>query len=141
MEKVVTYYNYPSRYYYHNHFYYPYYYPYYRFYTWYGWNSPPFWHENATSVTKTYVKGTITVNVYDRVRKALIWTGSAEGDIYDPAYVDYDVHPAIDRIMSRFPGKAKPKDNGKLPDRDRVVRAYDNGFQRDGVTALDARGQ
>ena len=127
-ERIVTYHAYPERYYYfHNHFYYPYYYPYYRSYTWYGWNHRPFWHDDVTSVTRTYVKGTITINIYDRAQKKLIWTGSAEGNIYDPAYVNYDVHPAIDRIMSRFPGRVKPKTNGKVTDRDRIVRA--NGVQ------------
>lgn len=54
--------------------------PYYRFYTWYGWSHPPFWHEQTTTFAKTYVKGTITINLYDRRAKRLVWTGSAEGE-------------------------------------------------------------
>lgn len=106
-EKIVTYSSRPyPPYYFHSPYYFPYYYPYYRYYTWYGWGYyPPGWDERLTTYNRYFVRGTITVNVYDRQLQRLIWTGSAEGDIYDPSYIRYDVHPAIDRIMRRFPVK------------------------------------
>ena len=116
-EKVVTYRTHTYMgYYYHNPYYFPYYYPYYRFYTWYGWSYPPFWDDQTTTYTKSYIKGTITINMFDRREKKLVWTGSAEGDIYDPSYIHFNVHPAIDRIMNNFPVKPvkKEKRNGEL---------------------------
>lgn len=102
-EKVVTYQSYPG-YYYYSPYYFPYYYPYYQLYTWYG-PYPPLWN-SGTVYTKTYVKGTITINAFDRKTQKLVWSGSAEGDIYDPSYIKYAVHPAIDRILKRFPIKS-----------------------------------
>lgn len=120
-EKVVTYQSYPG-YYYYSPFYFPYYYPYYRYYTWYG-PYPPFW-DNSTTYTRTYVAGTITIDVFDRRLKRLVWSGSAEGDIYDPAYTKYSVHPAIDRILRRFPIRSahKPKHTEDLKIKPPVVR-------------------
>jgi hypothetical protein len=129
-EKVVTYHTHAyGGYYYYSPFYFPYYYPYYRYYTWYG-TYPPFWDDQITTYTKTYVKGTITINMFDRKEKKLVWTGSAEGDIYDPVYIHFNVHPAIDRIMKEFP--IKPKAKGKRNDEWRpVVRRNDpNGNSR-----------
>jgi hypothetical protein len=125
-EQIITYYTHRYMgYYYYSPFYFPYYYPYPHFYTWHAWSHPPFWYHEATTYTKTFAKGTITINMYDRRLKKLIWTGSAEGDIYDPSYIHFDVHPAIDGIVKEFPlkhiimvekrgGEAKPK-NGIVP--------------------------
>ena len=116
-ERIVTYHQYPG-YYYYNPYYFPFYYPHPRFYTWYGrsWHGfayAPFWHDQITTTqTKTFIKGTITINVYDRKLRKLVWTGSAEGDIYDPAYIQHAVHPAIERIMNRFPVKPVPRQKG-----------------------------
>jgi hypothetical protein len=124
-ERIVTYHSYPyNGYYFYNPYYFPYYYPHYRYYTWYGWG-PPYFDDHSTTITKTYVKGTITLNMYDRKLKKLVWTGSAEGDIYDPKYIQYQVHPAIDRIMKKFPVKAVPNEklNDELKLKNRVVRA------------------
>ena len=124
-EKLVTYHNNRySGYYFYNPYYFPYYYPYYRYYTWYGWNYP-FWDEHVT-YTKTYVKGTITINMYDRKQKKLVWSGSAEGDIYDPSYIQYHVHPAVDRIMKSFPIKPGPrlKNKEELKARPGIARLY-----------------
>lgn len=111
-EKVVTYRTHTYMgYYYYSPFYFPYYYPYYRFYTWHRWSYPPFWDDQTTTYTKTYVKGTIIINMFDRKEEKLVWTGSAEGDLYDPSYIHFNVHPAIDRIMAQFP--VKPVRNGR----------------------------
>lgn len=59
-----------------------------------------------------YVEGSITLNVIDRKDGKLVWSGTAKGDIYDPAYVNEDIHPAVKRIMKQFPMKAI--DNKKI---------------------------
>lgn len=125
-ERIITYYSYPfSRYYYYNPFYFPYYYPYYRLYTWRGGWYPPVWDHSAR-YSEIYLKGSVTINMYDRKQKKLVWTGSAEGNIYDPDYLQYDVHPAIDQILKNFP--LKPSDKQRK-DINKMVRA--NGSNRD----------
>lgn len=125
MQKIVTYDDSPylySNYYLRNRYYYPYYYPYYNYYTWNGWYGwgYPYGGYTTTTYKKVWVKGTITINMYDRKLKKLVWTGSAEGDIYDPAYIQYDVHPAIDRLLKKFPGKPGPGQD--LKPKNRIVR-------------------
>jgi len=61
----------------------------------------------CNSQTIDYVKGTITINVIDRKLNKLVWTGSAEGDIYDPQYLQQDIHPAIKSILSQYPVQSK----------------------------------
>lgn len=61
--------------------------------------------------TIEYVEGTITINVIDRKLNRLVWTGSAEGDIYDPQYLKDEINPAIKRILAQYPVKALAKDN------------------------------
>lgn len=124
-EQIITYHTHRYMgYYYYSPFYFPYYYPYPRFYTWYGWSHPPFWDHETTSYTKSYTKGTITINIYDRKLKKLIWTGSAEGDIYDPSYIHFDVHPAIDLIIKEFPVEPIQKEKGEelIMRKNKVVR-------------------
>lgn len=106
MERVISIPHYHvAPYYYYNRSYYPYYYPNYRHFTYYGWGwRPQVWEHNRT-YKETYVKGTIIINMYDRKLKKQVWTGSAEGDIYDPYYAKTDIHPAIERIMRKFPVK------------------------------------
>lgn len=131
-EQIVSYRSNPySGYYFNNPYYFPYYYPYYRYYTWYGWGYYPYWNDQTTSYTKTYVKGTITINMFDRKLKKPVWTGSAEGDIYDPKYIQYDVHPAVDRIMKKFPIKSvnKQMKNKEFELKNRIV--IGNGVARE----------
>ncbi len=128
-EEIMSYRAYPyNGYYYYNPYYFPYYYPYSNFYTLYGWGIPPYW--GNTIYKRTYVKGTVTINMFDRDQKKLIWTGSAEGDIYDPAYIQFEVHPAIDRIMKRFPIKPVSKPKGIEIQKGKIVR-HDREWQTD----------
>lgn len=106
-EHVLSYPSYDySSYYYNNSYYYPYYYPYYDYFTYNSWDYYP-----SSSYTQTYkqeyVEGTIILNIYERERKKLVWTGVAEGNIYDPSYIQYDIHPAVHRIIEQFPIKSK----------------------------------
>lgn len=116
-EHYVTDYYPPYRapYYYYNPYYHPYYYPYYDFYTYYGWGCYDYYCDYTPAVYKEiYVKGTITINMFDRKQKKLVWTGSAEGNIYDPTYLEQDIHPAVKKIMEKFPLKSIEKGNERM---------------------------
>lgn len=52
-----------------------------------------------------YIEGSITLNVIDRKLNKLVWSGTARGDIYDPAYYDENIHPAVEAIMKKYPVK------------------------------------
>lgn len=98
-----------SDYYYSNPYYYPYYYPYVDYYTFtgsYG-QIASFQYENGYSYSKTFVKGTIIINMYDMKTGQMVWTGSAEGNIYDPDQLKEDVHPAVHAILQLYPVKAE----------------------------------
>ena len=43
--------------------------------------------------------------MYDRSNKKLIWTGTAEGNIYDTRYFQDEIHPAVHDIIKSFPIK------------------------------------
>jgi len=122
-DRIITYYSHRYMwYYYYSPYYFPYYYPYPRFYTWYGWDVPAVRDFEVTRYTKTYSKGTITINIYDRKLKRLIWTGCAEGDIYDPSYIHFDVHPAIDLIIREFPARKVLEENRQDTVRQKIVQ-------------------
>lgn len=67
----------------------------------------PFFYGNTRYVTERYdyAESTITLNVYDRRLNRLVWTGSARGDLYDPAYMADNLHPVVYRILKGFPIK------------------------------------
>ena len=67
----------------------------------------PFFYSNTRYVTERYdyAESTITLNVFDRRLNRLVWTGSARGDLYDPAYMADNLHPAVYRILKSFPIK------------------------------------
>jgi hypothetical protein len=104
-KEVTRYTTYPSPYYYNRYYYgsiyyvpYPFDY-YYRYY-------PSFRYPSDYLREKIeYIEGAITLNVFDRNSNKLIWSGTAQKDIYDPAYVKKDIHPAVDKIMKEYPVK------------------------------------
>lgn len=55
-----------------------------------------------------YMEGSITLSVIDRRQDKLIWSGTAKGDIYDPAYINKNIHPAVEAIMKGYPVKPVP---------------------------------
>lgn len=95
-----AYYSYPS-YHYSNPYYYPYpslyYYrsPYY--YNYYNYN-----HGYITQKVE-YTQSTITLNVIDVKQNKLVWMGTAEGDLYDPSYIESNLHPAVYDILNDYP--------------------------------------
>lgn len=50
-----------------------------------------------------YMESSIILNVIDRKENKLIWTCTAQGDVFDPSLINQDIHPAVKRIMRKFP--------------------------------------
>lgn len=99
-------YYYSNRYYYRSRYYSPYRNRYY--YDWYPnfiYTYPPY----RTTVTETHMDNSVTLNVVDAKLKKLVWTGTAKADIYDPSVIEHDIHPAIIKLMERFPIKSNER--------------------------------
>jgi hypothetical protein len=96
---------YPSPYYYNRYYYGSIYYIPYAFDYYYRYYPTFQYPVNYFTQKIEYIEGAITLNVFDRDKKKLIWSGTAQKDIYDPAYVKRDIHPAVDGIMKEFPVK------------------------------------
>ncbi len=113
-ERTVA--TYPSGYFYRPYFFgsfyyspYPYGY-YYRSYPSYGYGYSGY----ATTPKQEYVNGSVTLNIIDRKANKLVWTGTAEGDIYDPSHISHDLHPAVHRIVDKYPVKPLLKRSHKI---------------------------
>lgn len=39
----------------------------------------------------------------DAKQNKLVWLGTAEGDLYDPSYIEYNLHPAVYDILTNYP--------------------------------------
>ena len=51
----------------------------------------------------TYLKNSITLNVIDRALQKVIWTGTANADLYDKKYLQMNLHPVIYDILEKYP--------------------------------------
>jgi len=98
-----TYYNYPYNRYYNDNLYYGN--QYYNYYPYYNYSIPYSYHSGYTTKIRKYTKSTITINLIDRTSNKLVWTGSAENDIYDPAYLKEEIHPGVVDILKQYPVK------------------------------------
>ncbi|HNE28337.1 MAG TPA: DUF4136 domain-containing protein [Saprospiraceae bacterium] len=89
----------------------PYYYPHPNNYYYHS----PFFYGNTRYVTERYdyAESTITLNVYDRRQSRLVWTGTAQGDLFDPAYMADNLHPAVYRILKKFPIKPLQREKAR----------------------------
>ena len=99
--------SYDSRpYYYGSHYYSPYPFGYYyNNYTTYGDDYAGY----PNTQKQEYVNGSITLIFIDRKEKKIVWSGTAEGDIYDPSHVSKDLHPAVHSILDEYPVKSLVK--------------------------------
>jgi|GEM_PF-3405939 len=95
-----TYYDYPYNHRYKDNFYYGN--RYYNHYHHYNYSIPYSYYSGYSTTTRKYMQSTITINVIDRAYNKFVWTGSAEGDIYDPAYLKGEIHPVIDKILKQI---------------------------------------
>ena len=103
-EKTYTYPAYHSSpWYYSNPYYYPY--PNAYYYRNYNWNNSYNYYHGYTTQKVEYVDGAITLNFIDRKQNKLVWSGTAQGDIYDPSVIQYNLHPAVHDILKDYPVK------------------------------------
>ena len=56
-----------------------------------------------------YAHGGAKLTVVERETNKTIWQGVAQGDLYDPNVMYDDLHPAIHKIMKKFPIKIPKK--------------------------------
>ena len=56
-----------------------------------------------------YAHGGAKLTVIDRETNKTIWQGVAQGDLYDPNVMYDDLHPAIHKMMKKFPIKIPNK--------------------------------
>lgn len=98
-----TYYNNPYNPYYDNNLYYGN--QYYNRYPNYNYGMHYSYNVGYRTKTMKYTEITITINMIDRDSNKLVWTGSAENDIYDPKYFKEEIHPAIVNILAQYPVK------------------------------------
>lgn len=116
-ERVIT--SYPSSYYYSPYYYGSHYYSPYRFgyyYNYYPSYSYGYSRFSGYSTTQKqeYVNGSITLNLIDRKANKLVWSGTAEGDIYDPSHISHDLHPAVHGILNEYPVKPRLNRSHKI---------------------------
>ena len=106
---------YYSRYYYRSQYYSPYERRYY-------YSAYPYYNYSTTNrrvIVDSHINNSVTLNIIDAKQKKLLWTGSVEADIYDPSVIQEDIHPAVIKLMKRFPVmviKANVKDGVVLMD-------------------------
>ena len=56
-----------------------------------------------------YAHGGVKLTVVERETNKTIWQGVAQGDLYDPSVMYEDLHPAIHKMMKKFPIKIPKK--------------------------------
>ena len=105
-EREVIYPPYPREYYYCPYYYCSDYYSPYSFDYYYRYRGEYCYPFGYCKEKLEYVEGAITLNVLDRLQNKLVWSGTAKGDIYDPAYINESIHPAVRAIMRKFPLRA-----------------------------------
>ena len=90
---------YYNRYYFRSQYYSPYerrYY--YRYYPSYSYSNP-----YRRVIIDSHINNSVTLNIVDAKERKLLWTGTVEADIYDPKVIQEDIHPAVIKLMKRFP--------------------------------------
>ena len=104
-EKEIIYQVYPRPYYYCSYYYCSDYYTPYSFDYYYRYHGDYCYPFGYCKEKIEYVEGSITLNVIDQKQNKLVWSGTAKGNIYDPAYINENIHPAVKAIMRKYPVK------------------------------------
>jgi hypothetical protein len=63
------------------------------------------YNQSYSTKTRKYTESSITINVIDRASNKMVWTGTSENDIYDPAYLKEEINPAVISILKQYPVK------------------------------------
>lgn len=61
----------------------------------------------------TYLKNSITLNIIDRQQQKIVWSGTANADLYDTAYLQMNLHPVVYDILKKYPVKPYYKHRNK----------------------------
>jgi hypothetical protein len=74
--------------------------------------------------THNYTESSITINMIDRKRNELVWTSTAQADIYesDNQNVQNDIHPAVHKMLKTFPLKQVATDKNKSSSETKPVK-------------------
>jgi hypothetical protein len=104
---TYTYYNHPYNHNYNDNLYFGN--QYYNFYPNYNYTMHYSYNPGYRSKIRKYTQSTITINVIDRASNKLVWTGSAENDIYNTEYLKEKIHPAVVNILKQYPVKPTKK--------------------------------
>ncbi len=58
-----------------------------------------------------YTRSSITINMIDNKRNEVVWTATAQTDIYEneTKNIKNDIHPAVHKMLKYFPRKRTPK--------------------------------
>jgi len=75
----------------------------------YNYNRHYLYNQSYSTKTRKYTQSAITINVIDRASNKMVWTGTSKNDIYDPAYLKEEIHPAVISILKRYPVKPTEK--------------------------------
>jgi hypothetical protein len=119
-KKVRSHSTYPTSYYYTPYYYGSYYYSPYHYGYYYngtGLNGNDDYGRNSDykrTYNPTYINGSITLTFIDRKANKQVWSGTAEGDIYDSSHISEDLHPAVHRIIAEYPVKSLVKRSDKM---------------------------
>jgi hypothetical protein len=69
----------------------------------YNYNRHYSYNQSYSTKSRKYTESAITINVIDRASNNMVWTGTAENDIYDSAYLKEEIHPAVVDILKQYP--------------------------------------
>ncbi len=67
------------------------------------------WGDKYNNKKINYAHGGAKLTVIDRMTNQTVWEGVAQGDLYDPDIMTRDLHPAVHKMMKRFPLKINKK--------------------------------
>jgi len=104
-EQLISYSPNPYPYYYCNYYFGSSYYSPYNFDYYYRYHNDYCYPPQYFTEKQEYIEGAIILNVIDRKKNKLVWSGAAKGDIYDPSYINANIHPAVEAIMKKYPVK------------------------------------
>ena len=54
---------------------------------------------------ETYLKSSIALNVIDRAQQKVVWSRTANADLYDTTYQQMNLHPAVYDLLEQYPVK------------------------------------
>lgn len=69
--------------------------------------------KGTPQLIETYLKNSITLNVIDREKQKIVWSGTAKADLWDTAYMQMNLHPVVYDMLEKYPVKPYYKHRNK----------------------------